>query len=277
MPINWSSNYLSRVEVRSQMFYKTLAQVLPPRVSFRLRSWKANYIDSDLIELRNFLKVFSNSEENAIDIGANHGIYADVISRYFKRITAIEPNPNCVKYLRRILPSNCSIIETAVSNETGRIVLRVPVISGSLETTRATISLLNEFDGLSITDTKAIEVEMQSVDAMLQVGAFGSGKINFVKIDVEGHEYSVLQGARQLLATHQPALCIEVEQRHGTHIDATHKLLDALGYYRVHRTAKGYSTSEAGESERGSSDLCGRVNSYYITSNHFMQLQAVDL
>jgi methyltransferase FkbM-like protein len=45
-------------------------------------------------------------------------------------------------------------------------------------------------------------------------------KIALMKIDVEGHEYAVLQGAKQTLMTLRPLLIVEIEQRHHDDIDA---------------------------------------------------------
>jgi hypothetical protein len=44
--------------------------------------------------------------------------------------------------------------------------------------------------------------------------AFGFSDIRFIKIDVEGHESRVIDGARKTLASSRPALLVEIEQRH---------------------------------------------------------------
>ena len=44
--------------------------------------------------------------------------------------------------------------------------------------------------------------------------SFSFDHVSLIKIDVEGHEYSVLQGAKATLANSKPALLIEIEQRH---------------------------------------------------------------
>jgi hypothetical protein len=38
--------------------------------------------------------------------------------------------------------------------------------------------------------------------------------VSLIKIDVEGHEYSVIEGAAKTITSSRPALLIEIEQRH---------------------------------------------------------------
>jgi hypothetical protein len=55
---------------------------------------------------------------------------------------------------------------------------------------------------------------------------------DFVKIDVEGHESSVLAGGRQTLVRYKPALLIECEARHRPDGDVrgVFEFLHSLGY-----------------------------------------------
>jgi hypothetical protein len=54
---------------------------------------------------------------------------------------------------------------------------------------------------------KAAEMEMTTVDE--EVDALGIVP-DVMKIDVEGYEYEVLQGARRLLRERKPVLCLEL-------------------------------------------------------------------
>jgi hypothetical protein len=42
----------------------------------------------------------------------------------------------------------------------------------------------------------------------------GEGRIDVVKVDVEGHETQFLEGGRRTIAAHRPALLIEVNRVH---------------------------------------------------------------
>jgi hypothetical protein len=55
---------------------------------------------------------------------------------------------------------------------------------------------------------------------------------NFLKIDVEGHELAVLNGARRLLEQYRPTILVECEARHRADSDVrpVFELLQSLGY-----------------------------------------------
>jgi hypothetical protein len=56
-------------------------------------------------------------------------------------------------------------------------------------------------------------------------------QVGLIKIDVEGHEFAVINGATQFLTTRQPLLLIEIEARHHQFPIATiFGRLEALGY-----------------------------------------------
>jgi hypothetical protein len=55
--------------------------------------------------------------------------------------------------------------------------------------------------------------------------------IGFAKIDVEGHEIAVLEGAKNTLSVHRPVLLVELEERHRKNsIADTISYLERLGY-----------------------------------------------
>jgi hypothetical protein len=59
----------------------------------------------------------------------------------------------------------------------------------------------------------------------------GLVNISFMKIDVEGHEPSVLRGAVRLLEKEKPVLLIEIERRHNPGaFEEVETLLSGLGY-----------------------------------------------
>ena len=52
------------------------------------------------------------------------------------------------------------------------------------------------------------KVEVRTLDS------FGFTDVDLIKIDVEGHEYSVLEGSLLTIQRCKPILLIEIEQRH---------------------------------------------------------------
>jgi hypothetical protein len=54
-----------------------------------------------------------------------------------------------------------------------------------------------------------------------------SGRVSFIKLDVEGHELQVLEGARDVLTNHLPTLLVELIDYEGSKVPL---FLKDLGY-----------------------------------------------
>ena len=56
--------------------------------------------------------------------------------------------------------------------------------------------------------------------------------VSLIKIDVEGHEYSVIEGAESTISSSKPALLVEIEQRHiGRPINEVFEKILSMGYH----------------------------------------------
>ena len=80
----------------------------------------------------------------------------------------------------------------------------MPVVDGVLVTGCATVS-----DNASATypDYQGVDVPMERLDDIY------SGPCGFIKIDVEGHQQAVLDGAVETIRRCQPRMLVEVEDR----------------------------------------------------------------
>jgi UDP-3-O-acyl-N-acetylglucosamine deacetylase len=88
---------------------------------------------------------------------------------------------------------------------------------------------------------RTYEVEVNTIDEMAQQ-YFGS-RIDILKIDVEGHEAAVLEGASDILAK-QAATFIQLEQHYDDQYRnsdaAIHQLLGNYGYRECFRKKHGF-------------------------------------
>lgn len=130
-----------------------------------------------------------------VDVGANFGYFtvlaANLISnRGTGRVIAFEPNPKLADLLRRNVEINWSIApvafhQAAVADAPGEVQLYVPKGHGA----NASLSAPEDVESLVVT------VPAVSLDDTLPADL----AIDFMKIDVEGHELSVLKGARGVI------------------------------------------------------------------------------
>lgn len=143
--------------------------------------------------------------EVAVDIGGNRGQYTYALWRLGSKVEVFEPNPLCSRILMAWAASKDSVTvhPVGVSDKSGYAVLRIPVDKfGNVHDASASLG------EVIAVDTCDVKVSLSSIDS------FEFEKVMFVKIDVEGHEYNVLQGGENLFQRQQPAILIEVEQRH---------------------------------------------------------------
>jgi FkbM family methyltransferase len=145
-------------------------------------------------------------------------------------VISVEPIDNPYKLLRHMIRKlsldNVRSMNIAVSDRAGKVTMEVPVNADGEE---------DFFLAKIVSDgggdrTRKFEVDVDTIDNI--VGERNLA-VSFMKIDVEGHELTCLQGARNLLTTQKPALIIEVwgdpdnEQQPGIR---TFTYLKNLGY-----------------------------------------------
>jgi FkbM family methyltransferase len=146
----------------------------------------------------------SDPERVALDIGANKGVWAEVMRHHAAAVHAFEPNPKMFRLLERGAASGVTVHSVALSNASGAAELRVPRGSRGYSNQGASLSPEKVGNGVY----GAVTVEARKLDDM------DLGDIGFMKVDVEGHELAVLEGARETLQRCRPNLIIEMEEKH---------------------------------------------------------------
>lgn len=149
------------------------------------------------------LPTLCDARAGAIDVGANRGVYTYFFQRYSRKVWAIEANPVYAAMVRDTFGKKVVVIEAAASNCAGRITLWIP--KDKITQGMATVE---ESNLISLDNYVSVEVPCITIDSLVDE------KIGIIKIDVEGHELAVLEGARALLVRDTPTLLVEVEDRH---------------------------------------------------------------
>ncbi|HLB31518.1 MAG TPA: FkbM family methyltransferase [Gammaproteobacteria bacterium] len=157
----------------------------------------------------------------SLDIGANKGVYAWMLARCSREVHAFEPNPKLFRILQRISGPNLHVSPIALSNRSGHAMLRIP---GNEQ--RGYSNQGSSLSAIKVAGEHGeIEVETSRLDDL------NLGDIGFIKIDVEGFEQAVIEGAVETLRRCRPNLLIEMEERH-THrpIEESLDYVQRLGY-----------------------------------------------
>jgi len=139
-----------------------------------------------------------------IDVGANWGSYSVLLGPRFDRIDAFEPLPRCAAALRRYAlgHNGMAVHDCALSDRDGRVLLTVP-----------TDSRVDRSGCARISDSEIPGESTLTIDART-LDSFAFDDVDFIKVDVEGHERSVLTGASETIRRSRPTLLVEIEQRH---------------------------------------------------------------
>jgi FkbM family methyltransferase len=132
-------------------------------------------------ESRTFQTLAANLDRSTtyIDIGAWIGVTPFWASHIARSVIAIEPDPRCAEILKQLAPRypNVNIVEGALSP---RPTVKINAVSGFGS---------SETSALAIGDGEAIEVPGYPMAALLALA--GTGPV-FVKIDIEGYEYAIV-------------------------------------------------------------------------------------
>lgn len=127
-----------------------------------------------------------------VDIGANVGLYSSVISKlsyvYPKmNFYAVEANPDTAQRLRESLTDrNVQVYEFALSNKE----CSLEFVQGATSGVFGAIKYISDFQLANKTQV----VKAKTLDS---IGIIGNSIV--LKIDVEGHEREVIEGAKDLL------------------------------------------------------------------------------
>jgi len=168
-----------------------------PLLNWREARFYGRYGEVEL----HLLEFLCDRDSDSIDVGANDGSYVHYMRRYSRHVVAFEPMPSLAKALHAKFPRKVTINQMALSDATGTIELRMPVVDGVLVTGCSTVA-----DSASETypDYQGIEVRMDRLDNVYR------GRAGFLKIDVEGHEQAVLDGAVETIRRCQPRVLVEI-------------------------------------------------------------------
>ena len=169
-----------------------------------------------------------------VDVGANVGATALILHRAFPdaRVLAIEPmeiNYKCLLYNIRDFPQ-ITPLKMAVSNR--REVLRI-----SMPTLKQRPDLNARFGNAGLFSVYGKDMEHSEVVQADTLDNIVDGRVDFLKIDVEGSEGLVLAGANHIMLEDRPTVLIEMRDTNiamsGHTIEEYNRYFKAIRYREV--------------------------------------------
>ena len=192
----------------------SLANHLPKRTLYSASAWYYRVRpEKELL----FVDQLADPSRRAVDVGGWWGPWTYWLSRYCPEVITFEPNPVMAAHLRRVTADNVRVEAVALSDHSGEGTLWVPEGRGP----DALASLREGVEGRG----QSVTVPLHRLDD------FEVDDVGFLKVDVEGHEYAVLEGALETIRRSRPVLLVELEENKSARpIDAAIDLLADLGY-----------------------------------------------
>ena len=144
-------------------------------------------------------RVSVHDSDVVIDVGAHLGTFTRIALQHGARlVVAIEPDPvNAACFNRtfadEIAEQRVRLVEAAAWHSPGSLQFEV---GGASQTGHVASSHA----------AKSVAVRAVTLDGL--VAELALGRVDFIKMDIEGAERHALGGARKLLSTHQPRLAI---------------------------------------------------------------------
>ncbi|MDO9010557.1 MAG: FkbM family methyltransferase [Gallionella sp.] len=181
-----------------------LRNLLPKKYQVPIKYWN-DWQRGTLEEEMKILGLLVRTNDRVIDVGGNRGIYAYQFWKLGALVEVFEPNPICSSILKAwaVGKSAVRVHSVALSYCSGHANLHIPIDASGIEHD-ASASIENTGFALARDEL----VVLQTLDS------FQFENVSLIKIDVEGHEFSVIKGAEQTIASSRPVLLVEIEQRH---------------------------------------------------------------
>jgi FkbM family methyltransferase len=198
---------------KSGSFFKTTKFFFKEEFSMRLDAneytqcgYLVGIVDNDLLSL------FDRVENKGVfvDIGANVGIYSLSASQVFNKVYSFEPSSATFHLLKQNIilnkSDNITAMNMALSNTIGVVDLHHnPLNNGGASLNKPGNDTIRKHADYDWSRTESVKV-----DKLDNVCSNIDGRIDLIKIDVEGRDISVIKGGLEIIKLHNPLIYVEV-------------------------------------------------------------------
>lgn len=178
-----------------------------------------NYQKEHRDGILSFLKKQGCEFNNCLDIGAHVGFWLKDLQDAFTMVYAFEPISDVRECLKKnVEKDNYLLFDFGLGDKNEKVMVNyIPEETGNTY----------------VSDQGNREIEIRRLDEIKLP------KIDYIKIDAEGYEIKVLQGAEGLITRDEPYIHVEVKdkilERHGLTAADIDKYFEEIDYKKVYR------------------------------------------
>jgi FkbM family methyltransferase len=178
-----------------------------------------NYQKEHRDGILNFLKTQGVEFNNCLDVGAHVGFWLKDLQNNFKMVYAFEPISDVRECLKKnVEKDNYLLFDFGLGDKNEKVMVNyIPEETGNTY----------------VSDHGNREIQIRRLDEIKLP------KIDYIKIDAEGYEIKVLQGAEGLITRDEPYIHVEVKQkileRHGLSAVDIDRYFEEIDYKKVYR------------------------------------------
>jgi FkbM family methyltransferase len=155
------------------------------------------------------LKSMVSPGQTVLDVGANYGLYTRFLAALVGengRVVSLEPVPETYDIVAHNVKTyrltQAEVLPLAASDQEGQAVVFIPTWEdGSDNFYEASLSASS-----ATAQGRSISIQTIKLDTLCQ----DFERLDFIKLDVEGHEPEALAGAKQVIQRFRPSMLVEI-------------------------------------------------------------------
>jgi FkbM family methyltransferase len=208
---------MQMTRVASSLVRRAVLPLTPAHRRLALLAWSNRRFEGGEPELAALDRLVPPGCRTAVDAGANFGLYTIRLSGLCRAVEAFEINPDVTVLLRRASLPNVTLWPTGLSSADRVVTLHVPVLPSGL--------VLDGWASLEPGNCPDARDHVRLEGRVRTLDSFAFRDVDFMKIDVEGHELELLKGAAETLDRCRPRILMEAKN-----LRPVADLLGHLGY-----------------------------------------------
>jgi FkbM family methyltransferase len=181
------------------------------------------FITNFLVHEANLVQLYKRQGDTFVDVGAFQGTWTVQLAPYYNKVIAFEPHPQSYQQLtenlRAFNVTNVKAERMAVGKTSGKITFFYRAHADHSHVTP------DRIPGECCQVVASEEMDCTSLDDYFKGYP---GKIDLIKIDTEGAEVEIVEGALNTIKVHRPSLFIEAHGR--ARLQAVLGLLDFVSF-----------------------------------------------